>query len=131
MPNCIDWIGNASYSYQRAQEAFKTVLDSTDLTSIFPKIRIPEVSVASVNDSSKIYKVYGLRYAYNSYPANKKSYIYYAQIGKNSCMGQDASVDIRSTEWMAHSSNSFTGAHITGGDYTANNSTYCMRVVQY
>ena len=131
MPNCINWIGNGSYSYQRVQEAFQTELTASGLTASFPKIPIPNVPVASVSDTSKTYQVYGLRYAYNNYAASPKSYIYYAKNGKNSCAPQDASVDIVNTQWLAPSSQSYTGTHVTGGDYTTNNSTYCLRTIKY
>ncbi len=131
MPSCIDWIGNSSFTFQSVQEAFQTMLTNSGLTKSFPKVRTPTVPVASVSDTSKTYQVYGLRYAFNNNPASLKSYIYYPQIGKNSCMTQDATVDIADTDWMQGSGNAYTGTHTTGGDYTTNNSSYCLRVIRY
>lgn len=117
--------------YHRAMTDMLTALP---IGKVFPSMpTMSSVSIAAVRSTGEIdnYTVQGIRYAYNGSATNPVSYLYYVAAGKQ-CYSGDVSVRVQATQNIGIGpGGSFTGFTETGGDYTNNNTQYCVRTFSW
>lgn len=124
--SCVEYMGNSNITAGQLLEAYKITLDGSGLKNLFPKISSAPVGVQEgAGAHTFIHKA--PRYTFTE--GSRRMFIYYAQVGKNTCMRGDLS--IRPSHVTDHPNRSYNDSWDRGGDYTSNNSTMCQRTINY
>ena len=122
------YCGAGSGEYQMAMT---DTIKKTSVAGAFAKMPMASpvtvISKRADNSGNDTYTFRGIRYAFNGSFSSPVTYLYYALNGKK-CLGSDVSIRVQSTINIGIGpGGSFAGFTETGGDYTANDSIYCMK----
>lgn len=116
-----------------AKAMYETIRDSK-AASYFAKMpSTSNITIKAKNTDNSVseYTQRGIRYAYNGSVDSPLSYLYYAINGK-SCFTGDQSIRFSSTMSPGVGPGGyFTGFTETGGDYTADDTQYCVRTFKW
>ena len=128
---CTSMYTDHIYGINAITENFETVINNSSLSSSLPSMgHFPRVIINTPDwgGNNTDWEFRGVRYAYNASTAMPKSYLYYPVVGK-ACFQGDISVTASATAY----GEGWYGAEPTtvGGDYTNNNTQYCMRIIKY
>lgn len=124
----------AKHTNQHYTVAMRDTISASSVSSMFAKMPMMRpIRVSALNtDGSQgpVMDVRGVRYAFNGSLTSPVSYLYYAVTGKT-CEAGDVSIRWGSTEGIGVGPGGvFPGFTETGGDYTNNNSQYCLRTIR-
>lgn len=122
--------GNSSISRGDVQQKLEDAVAASPAKSFFTKI--PSFPAITLQESGTggANIVRGIRYAFNNSTTTPRSYIYYPLNGKQ-CAGSDVSIRATDTVWPSSGNGEWTGTFTTGGDYTTNDTVYCLRMLTY
>ncbi len=127
------WYTNSAQAIMEATQMLNTEITNSPDRDAFPSVLgFPPITIAALTSggATETFTIRGLRYGFNNNASNLASYIYYPYYGK-SCIDRDATVRFRDTIWTSSGGSSWTGTFTTGGDYTSNNTSMCLRTVKY
>lgn len=122
--DCVEYMGNGNITAEQLLEAYKITLDGSGMKDVFAKIAVPPIGVQESSGGHTFINK-GVRYAFTG----NRMFLYYAQIGKNTCATGD--ISIRPGHVIDHPNRSWNDSWDRGGDYTSNNSTLCQRTIRY
>ena len=121
--------GNSSISRDEVQEKLDTAVAASPQRNAFSRIPSFPGVVLNVSGSGST-NVRGIRYAFNDSATTPRSYIFYPLNGKQ-CLAGDSSVNPNDTVWPSAGGGEWAGPFTTGGDYTTNDTVYCVRTMTY
>lgn len=110
------------------------MLTDLPIGKVFPAMpTMSDITIQARRSTGEIdtYTTRGIRYAWNGSMSAPVSYLEYAASGKQ-CFSGDISVRVQATQNIGIGpGGTFSGFTETGGDYTANNSQYCVRTFNW
>ena len=120
--------GDGAVTRRDVQERLNTAVAASPAKDAFNKVpAFPPINVAVGGTGSTIR---GIRYAFDNSATSPRSFIFYPLNGKQ-CQAGDASVNPNDTSMPAVGGSVWTDSFTTGGDYTSNDTVYCVRTLRY